>query len=89
MTSNVRQGIATEGRRLNSSAAMDNSLRRYKKEMVDQLENILSWWMQIIPDEQNGGFYGKIDHNNIIYHEAPKVLYSIAALSGHFHQPII
>ena len=72
MTSNVRQGIATESRKLNSSAEMENNLRGYKKEMEDQLENILSWWMQIIPDEQNGGFYGKIDHNNIIYHEAPK-----------------
>jgi len=71
MTGNVGYRIG-ESRKLNSSAEMKNNLRRYKKEMEDQLENILSWWMQIIPDKRNGGFYGKIDHNNIIYPEAPK-----------------
>jgi cellobiose epimerase len=47
-------------------------LEQYKKEMEDELENILSWWMQMTPDKENGGFYGKIDHNNKIYPEAPK-----------------
>ncbi len=49
-----------------------NELERYKKEMEKELEEILSWWMQITLDEENGGFYGKIDHNNKIYPQAPK-----------------
>ncbi len=67
-----RYETATEIAHLNSSFEMENNLRRYKKEMEDQLEAILSWWMVTTLDEQNGGFVGKIDHNNIIYPEAPK-----------------
>jgi len=47
-------------------------LEQYKKEMENELRQILSWWMQMALDERNGGFYGKIDHNNKIYPEAPK-----------------
>jgi mannobiose 2-epimerase len=49
-----------------------NELEQYKKEMENELRQILSWWMQMAMDERNGGFYGKIDHNNKIYPEAPK-----------------
>ena len=49
-----------------------NELGRYKKEVENELKEILSWWMQMSPDETNGGFYGKIDHNNKFYPEAPK-----------------
>jgi mannobiose 2-epimerase len=48
------------------------SLELYKGEMENQLQQILSWWMQMTLDETNGGFYGKIDHNNIIHPDAPK-----------------
>ena len=37
-----------------------------------ELENILNFWIAFTPDTQNGGFYGKIDHDNQVYPEAPK-----------------
>jgi hypothetical protein len=42
------------------------------KPFQQELENIFSFWINYTPDEQNGGFYGKIDHNNQVYAEAPK-----------------
>ena len=44
----------------------------YSREMQDQLESILSYWKQNAPDITNGGFIGKIDHDNKPYPEAPK-----------------
>jgi len=37
-----------------------------------ELESIFDFWITFTPDEKNGGFYGKIDHDNKVYHEAPK-----------------
>ncbi|MFI5187530.1 MAG: AGE family epimerase/isomerase [Chitinophagales bacterium] len=51
---------------------MMNELGQYKKEMEVELENILSWWQEMTVDNENGGFVGKIDHDNKIYSEAPK-----------------
>lgn len=51
---------------------MMNELQGYKKEAELELEKILSWWIQNTIDEQNGGFYGKIDHENVVYSKAPK-----------------
>lgn len=51
-----------------------------------ELENILNFWIKYTPDEQNGGFYGKLDDENKAYPEAPKgsvlnarILWSFAA----------
>jgi mannobiose 2-epimerase len=49
-----------------------NELDQYKKETALELEIILSWWMKMTIDHQNGGFYGKIDHTNKVFSEAPK-----------------
>jgi mannobiose 2-epimerase len=68
----VTHEMATETSGLYSSFEMDNNLKRYKREMENELNEILSWWMQKTPDEQNGGFIGKIDHNNRTYPTAPK-----------------
>ncbi len=51
---------------------MIKELEQHKKEMEVELGKILSWWMQLTVDEENGGFVGKIDHYNKIYPEAPK-----------------
>ncbi len=40
--------------------------------MEAELENILRYWMKHTIDQQNGGFYGKIDGANKIYPDAPK-----------------
>ena len=37
-----------------------------------ELENILSWWMNHMVDDQNGGFYGRIDGQNTLHPEAEK-----------------
>jgi len=37
-----------------------------------ELESIFDFWITFTPDEKNGGFYGKIDHDNKVYPEAPK-----------------
>ncbi len=47
-------------------------LTTYKKELEEELKNILDYWMNNTIDHQYGGFMGKIDDKNIIYAEAPK-----------------
>jgi mannobiose 2-epimerase len=51
---------------------MMNDLDQYRKETTVELENILSWWMKMTIDRENGGFYGKIDHTNKVFSLAPK-----------------
>jgi len=51
---------------------MTEKLAEYKRELEDELHEILSWWMQMTIDEDHGGFVGKIDHDNKIYPGAPK-----------------
>ena len=65
---------------------MQNQVQQYKKELQRELENILSYWMKYAPDNENGGFYGKVDENNFPYPEAEKgvvlnarILWSFAA----------
>jgi len=44
-----------------------------KLEMQDVLENnILSFWLEKMQDNENGGFYGRIDGNNQLHPEAEK-----------------
>lgn len=35
-------------------------------------ENILAFWMTTMQDHENGGFYGKMDGNNVLYSNANK-----------------
>jgi mannobiose 2-epimerase len=51
---------------------MQIELARYKKEMQQELENILAYWMRYAVDEVYGGFVGKIDKDNNIDASAPK-----------------
>lgn len=55
-----------------SAQTISSTLQAYKTELTLELQNILSYWMQHTPDKVNGGYYGKIDHDNIVYAEAPK-----------------
>ena len=36
----------------------------YEKAVKDLTENLLPWWMEYAVDEENGGFYGKVDSQN-------------------------
>ncbi len=44
-----------------------------KETMRDVLENnILSYWIHKVKDEENGGFYGRVDGNDQVHPEAEK-----------------
>lgn len=49
-----------------------STLEQYQSELTLELHNILTYWQQYTPDPENGGFYGKIDHENKVYANAPK-----------------
>jgi mannobiose 2-epimerase len=44
-------------------------MKGFKQHLTD---NILSFWMQKMPDTKNGGFYGRIDGNNVLHPDANK-----------------
>lgn len=44
-----------------------------KETMKDVLENnILNYWIEKVTDDENGGFYGRVDGNDQIHPEAEK-----------------
>ena len=48
-------------------------VRQMKEEMQDVLtQNILRFWMTQMVDEENGGFYGRIDNGGVLHPEAEK-----------------
>ena len=51
---------------------MQQLLQLYKKEMNEELMNILSYWEKFAIDEKMGGFVGQIDLSNNIIPLAPK-----------------
>lgn len=51
---------------------LNTKLLLYRKELEKELENILKWWIKYTPDEINGGFIGKIDHEQRAYPGAVK-----------------
>ncbi len=51
-----------------------NLLHQYKTEVKQELDNILAYWINHSIDQEKGGFYGKIDNNNIADIDAPKGL---------------
>src|SRR5438270_9833781 len=55
-----------------------HDLEKLKSDANKELSNILDFWMQHTIDNNNGGFIGRIDHENKVYPEAPRgsVMYS-------------
>jgi mannobiose 2-epimerase len=51
---------------------MKKELAQYKQEAERELQSILDYWMKHTVDDVNGGFVGKINHNDTVYPEAPK-----------------
>ncbi len=47
-------------------------LAGYKEELERELEAILSYWMDRTPDHERGGFYGRIDGNELVHPDAPR-----------------
>ena len=51
----------------------EQKLKLLKEKVTDNLHNnILSYWSEKMPDEVNGGFYGRIDRNNQVITDAAK-----------------
>ncbi len=51
---------------------MKEIVEKYREELASELENILHYWMTHAIDKEQRGFYGKIDHENNVFTEAPK-----------------
>ncbi len=51
---------------------MKDHLQQYKHDLENELRSILAFWQKNTIDEENGGFYGKIENNNTTIAEAPK-----------------
>ena len=51
---------------------LTRDITKYASELEDELREILRFWTINTPDEQNGGFVGKIDNDNTIDYNAPK-----------------
>ena len=51
---------------------VEQQLNLYKKELSAELGNILSYWITNTQDNLDGGFFGKIDHNNRVIPGAAK-----------------
>ncbi|MES2892966.1 MAG: AGE family epimerase/isomerase [Bacteroidota bacterium] len=47
-------------------------LVQFRKELSQELNDILSYWIKNTYDALNGGFIGRIDENNVAYPNAPK-----------------
>ncbi|TFF33427.1 AGE family epimerase/isomerase [Mucilaginibacter psychrotolerans] len=51
---------------------MNKVLADYKKELEQELENILTYWVDNTMDEEYGGFIGRIDNDNKVIPGSPK-----------------
>ncbi|CAN1544619.1 COG2942 N-acyl-D-glucosamine 2-epimerase [Spirosomataceae bacterium] len=74
---NARAGCLTNEDKLVISKEKDSLLlskERFRTEMETELENILSYWIKNAVDQENGGFIGKIDGNDVKYPKADKGL---------------
>ena len=58
---------------INISASPEQKLASLKRACEKELtENLLPWWSAKMPDETNGGFYGRVNADNEIIPDAPK-----------------
>lgn len=56
----------------NSLSQNVQDICNYKNSLQEELKNILDYWITNAPDDINSGFYGKINHENKVFAEAPK-----------------
>jgi mannobiose 2-epimerase len=74
---NARAGWLSNEEFFYSSKEKDSLLlskEQFRTEMRTELENILSYWIRNSIDQENGGFIGKIDGNDVKYPKADKGL---------------
>lgn len=51
---------------------MEIQLQKYKTEVQQELQKILSYWVSYAVDNINGGFIGQVDNDNHVNEKAPK-----------------
>jgi mannobiose 2-epimerase len=51
---------------------MKDRIKIYRRELFQELTEILAYWSEHSPDPVFGGFYGKIDNENRVYPNSPK-----------------
>jgi cellobiose epimerase len=51
---------------------MNQVLDQYRKELEEELVNILSFWQDHTPDYESGGFYGRINNAGETFKDSPK-----------------
>jgi len=61
-----------ELQRMMADEAVSIRTATYKAELENELREILKYWTDYAPDNINGGFYGKIDNDNLVTADAPK-----------------
>ncbi|MDF2188840.1 AGE family epimerase/isomerase [Paraflavitalea sp. CAU 1676] len=68
-------------------------LQLFRTDVEQEFHAILTWWMTHTVDEQYGGFYGSIDHHNVVDILAPKgivlnsrILWTFSAAWNQTHQ---
>jgi mannobiose 2-epimerase len=67
-----------------------NHISTLRLEMQQELESLLSWWMDFMVDEENGGFYGRRGGHNQLFPQADKgiilntrILWTFAATANY------
>ena len=70
------------------------NLQQYYTELDHECLSILDWWMKHSIDDNNGGFYGRIDNDNNVMAGAPKgsvlnsrILWTFSAAYNHYKTP--
>lgn len=53
---------------------MQQAFDHYRYELEKELGTLLQWWMNFMPDEKNGGFFGQVNDFNESNPESPKGL---------------
>jgi len=71
-------------------AELTEKINSYKAELTEELENILRYWSDRTPDEQYGGFFGRLDNDSRVTAESPKgsvlsarILWTFSAAFNH------
>ena len=53
------------------NSAMQQNLKKYQLALQQELQRLLKYWIENVPDAGDG-FFGKIDHDDRVYPHAPK-----------------
>ena len=72
-----------------------DELKVYKAELHTELSRILDYWIKYTPDEVDGGFFGRIDNENMVIANSPKgsvlnarILWSFSAGYNLYKNPL-